>query len=123
MGPFPIKRGRYSRKWFPTLSLSLAGINEMLQTDIAVIIPRKIKDKKTFYFHKKLSVRITPGWRKIPSREITFRITLICIMLHLLNNSRFSPNESCADCIDTLDNITTLNVPAISAYYQVGLMP
>jgi len=30
----------------------------------------------------------------------------------------FSPEKSCAGCVDVLDNITTLNVPAISAYYQ-----
>jgi len=31
---------------------------------------------------------------------------------------RFVPKESCDGCSDKLDNITTLNVPAISAYYQ-----
>jgi len=30
----------------------------------------------------------------------------------------FSPEESCAGCSDIADNVTTLNVPAISAYYQ-----
>lgn len=31
----------------------------------------------------------------------------------------FSPSESCDGCNDVSDNITTLNVPAISAYYQM----
>ena len=32
---------------------------------------------------------------------------------------RFSPKDSCDGCQDTSDLVTTLNVPAISAYYQV----
>ena len=32
---------------------------------------------------------------------------------------RFSPADSCDGCQDTSDLVTTLNVPAISAYYQV----
>ena len=32
---------------------------------------------------------------------------------------RFSPKDSCEGCQDTSDLVTTLNVPAISAYYQV----
>lgn len=31
---------------------------------------------------------------------------------------KFVAAESCASCQDTVDNVTTLNVPAISAYYQ-----
>jgi len=31
---------------------------------------------------------------------------------------RFVPEESCPSCQDTKDNITTINVPLVSAYYQ-----
>ena len=32
----------------------------------------------------------------------------------------FAPSLSCPTCNDRVDNVTTLNVPALSAYYQVG---
>ena len=34
---------------------------------------------------------------------------------------RFSPADSCAGCSDVGDNITTLNVPAITAYFMVTI--
>ena len=36
------------------------------------------------------------------------------------NLFRFTASESCTGCDDLKDNITTLNIPAISAYYQVS---
>ena len=35
---------------------------------------------------------------------------------------RFSPEDSCAECDDVRDNITTLNVPAITAYNMVNII-
>ena len=33
--------------------------------------------------------------------------------------SRFNETLSCGTCNDKLDEVTTLNVPALSAYYKV----
>ena len=49
------------------------------------------------------------------SHEILSRI---CVLVFSIR--RFNESLSCGTCNDKLDEVTTLNVPALSAYYKVS---